>query len=43
MEKNPNHKIEHKNKKEEESKHAKVDNSKLNIQDLNENFLELKN
>jgi len=43
MEKNPNHKEEKKDKKELESEHTLIDNSKLNIQDPNENFLDIKN
>lgn len=40
---NPNHKIEQKLNKASESEHTLVDNSKLNEQDVNENFINLKN
>lgn len=43
MDNNPNHKIETKHKKETTSEHCLVDNTKLAEQDLNENFLNLKN
>lgn len=43
MQKNPNHKEETKIKKQKEAKAARVDNSNLEHQDPNENFLELKN
>lgn len=43
MEKNPNHKEEKKDKKEMESEHTLIDNSKLNTQDINDNFLDIKN
>ena len=43
MEKNPNHKIETKNNKASESQSAKVDNSNLIEQKIDEDFLSLKN
>jgi hypothetical protein len=42
MEKNPNHTIELKDSKIGESQSTKIDNAELFIQDINENFLQLK-
>lgn len=40
---NPNHKEELKKSKQEEVEHCNFDNSKLNNQNLEENFVNIKN